>query len=395
MKGLRQKVIFNFFIFLFLGSIFVFILGCQPKIKYYLRAVPEEEIHYLASNIDPSSQGLNSWKDLIPSVKRSLEYVNSKPLNKKVFCSYLNITWRDLKRTLEKVLEVLPDLDKEPELLVKNFRWFELIPSPLFTGYYEPLVEASLKPRPDYPYPIYGIPKDLKKADLGQFHPRWKGEILIYRIENGYIKPYYTREEIEKLGVLKDKAKKIGWVKNLADLYFLQIQGSGRLILPDGRVIHIGFAGKNGRQFTSIRKILIESGIMTPGEVSMENIKKYFEKHPKIMEQIIYQDPSYVFFRLLPDGPYGAMNKKLTPYVSLATDPSILPLGSLLIFFLDLPKNDKFSYSSRIKGLGLAQDTGGAIKGHRIDLFCGFGDKAEYIAGHLKKEGRVFLLLAK
>ena len=126
----------------------------------------------------------------------------------------------------------------------------------------------------------------------------------------------------------------------------------------------------------------------------METIKEFFKSHPHLAKNIIYQDPSYVFFRLLPDGPVGAMGKKLTPYVSLATDPSILPLGSVVIFFLDLPRSSKFGFSP-IRGIGLAQDTGGAIVGHRVDLFCGFGERAKFIASHLKKQGRVFLLLKK
>ena len=371
----------------------LFLSSCYPVKRYYLKPISADEAEHLVSKIDPRSQGLRSWNDISCAVKRSLEYVSKKPPYKKVYSKYIDLTWGDLKDTLEELLKILPELDKNPKLLAKRFKWYELVPSPLFTGYYEPLIEASLRPRPDYPYPIYGLPKDLKIADLGKFHPKWKGQVLVYRIEKGKIRPYYTREEIEKQRAIENKAPKIAWAKNLIDIYFLQIQGSGRLLLPDGRIIHIGYAGKNGRPFVSIGKILIESGLMQPEEVNIKNIKKFFKKHPKLMKKILYQDPSYVFFRLLPDGPIGAMGKKLTPYISLATDPSILPLGSMVIFFLDLKevKNSPFS----IKGIGLSQDVGGAIKGHRIDLFCGFGDKAEAIAGGLKKEGRVFLLIKK
>ncbi len=371
----------------------LFLSSCYPVKKHYLKPISTDEAEHLVSKIDPRSQGLRSWNDISCTVKRSLEYVSKKPPYKKVYSKYIDLTWGDLKDTLEELLKILPELDKNPKLLAKRFKWYELVPFPLFTGYYEPLIEASLRPRPDYPYPIYGLPKDLKIADLGKFHPKWKGQVLVYRIEKGKIRPYYTREEIERQRAIENKAPKIAWAKNLIDIYFLQIQGSGRLLLPDGRIIHIGYAGKNGRPFVSIGKILIESGLMQPEEVNIKNIKKFFKKHLKLMKKILYQDPSYVFFRLLPDGPIGAMGKKLTPYISLATDPSILPLGSMVIFFLDLKevKNSPFS----IKGIGLSQDVGGAIKGHRIDLFCGFGDKAEAIASGLKKEGKVFLLIKK
>ncbi len=389
MIGSKQRAIFSFLL-----AVLLLLSSCYPVKKYYLKPISSSEAEHLAFKLNPKSQGLKSWNDISFAVKRSLEYVSKKPPSQKVFSKYIDLTWEDIKNTLEEFLKILPKLDKKPELLAEKFKWYELIPSPLFTGYYEPLIKASLKPRPDYPYPIYGLPKDLKKADLGEFHPRWKGQTLVYRIENGEIKPYYTREEIEKYKVIDNKAPKIAWAKNLIDIYFLQVQGSGRLLLPNGSIIHIGYAGKNGRPFVSIGKLLVKAGFMQPEEINIENIKKFFKDHPKLMKKILYQDPSYVFFRLLPDGPIGAMGQKLTPYISLATDPSILPLGSMIIFFLDLPKGLKDRPSS-IKGIGLSQDIGGAIKGHRIDLFCGFGDRAEIVASSLKRKGRVFLLLKK
>ena len=371
--------------------------GCYPKVEVRkeLSPVPGKRAERLARAFSPSAQGLSSWQDYRPALERSLEYVSSRPQEGTAVRVYnREITWGRLQATLKRLLHLLPRLENRPELLRKHFTWLELRPGPLYTGYFEPALEGSLKPRPGYPYPIYGRPRDLKVAELGDFHPRWEKEKLIYRLEGERIVPYHSRRAIEESVSLRDKAPIVAWAKDLLDLFFLQIQGSGKLILPDGEARHIGYAGKNGRRYVSLGRVMVEKGYLELEEVSLQRIETYLQENPDLLPEILYSNPSYVFFSLQEDGPFGAMGRKLTPWVSLAVDPGVVPLGSLLAFSLPLPGQDSGD-TLQLSGLGLAQDVGGAVKGHHVDLFCGSGRRARYMAGHLKHRGALYVLLVR
>lgn len=375
----------------------VLLFGCYPRVEVHkeLSPVPEKRVERLVRAMDPGAQGLSSWQGYRPALERSLEYVRSKPEEATAVSVYSReITWGRVRATLERLLELLPRLDARPELLTEEFTWLELRPKPLYTGYFELALEGSLTPRPGYPYPIYGRPSDLKVADLGDFHPRWKKQKLVYRVEDGRIVPYHSRRAIEEAVSMRDKAPIVAWAKDLLDLFFLQIQGSGKLVLPDGETRHIGYAGKNGRRYVSLGRVMVEQGYLKPHEVSMQRIKAYLEEHPDLLPEILYTNPSYVFFSLREDGPFGAMDQKLTPWVSLAVDPEIVPLGSLLAFSVPLPEEHSGD-TLQLSGLGLAQDVGGAVTGHHVDLFCGSGPRGRYMAGHLKNRGSLSILLVR
>jgi len=343
----------------------------------------------------PSTQGLRSWRDLEPGLKSSLSYVTQKPEGATaVDRPGLKLTWGALRQTLEDLLAALPYLDDDPALLARVFTWFPLQQDTLVTGYYEPYLEASLEPDPAYPFPIYGHPGDMLVADLGEFHPRWRGQRLHYRLAKNGIKPYYSRGEIDFHGALKGKGAELAWVKDRIDLYFLHIQGSGRLILPDGTVKHILYAEKNGRELSMLGSTVVRRGYLTRNEASKPRIREFVDQNPKLSKELLSADQSYVFFRLADNGPFGSMGKLLTPMSSIAVDRSLVPMGAALTMSVALP-TPKSGGPSHLAGLMMAQDTGGAIVGNHVDLFCGSGPYAEYVSGRMRNPGVLNLLVSR
>lgn len=348
-----------------------------------------------ARQMDPSTQGLRSWRELAPGLKASLSYVSRKPAAEvAVERPGLSVTWEALRLTLEDLLAALPYLDDDPALLAQVFAWYPLDRDTLVTGYYEPYLEASLEPDSAYPYPVYGRPRDLLTVDLGDFHPRWRGQKLHYKMGKNGITPYHDRGDIDFGKALAGKGAEIAWVKNRVDLYFLQIQGSGRLILPDGSVKHVLYAEKNGRELAMLGRTIINRGHLTRNEASAPRIREFMEKNPQLEQELLSADKSYVFFRLADSGPYGSMGKLLTPMGSIAVDRKLVPLGAALAMSVPLPA-PKSGGPQRLSGLALAQDTGGAIKGNHVDLFCGSGPYAEFVSGRMKNPGQLHLLLSR
>lgn len=266
------------------------------------------------------------------------------------------------------------------------------------TGYYEPLLEASLRPDPGYPVPLYLNPDDQITIDLGKFRDSLKGTTLTGRLEGDELVPYFSREEIEG-GALAGQGLEFIWVKDPINAFFLQVQGSGRAKLPDGSFVGIGYAGKNGHTYTSIGRVMVEEGIMELEDVSLQTIRAWLEENPDQLERMLNQNASYVFFRPLEDGagPFGKSEAALTPGRSLAIDPRFIPLGLPLWIAgekpsLANPAEDNEAFNQLL----IAQDVGGAIKGElRADVFWGFGDNAEILAGHMNHEGAFYLLIPK
>jgi membrane-bound lytic murein transglycosylase A len=366
----------------------------EPTETEQTRFVLQKDAKAEARSLSPAYQGLASYEDLRPAIERSLEYVRYRPAER-VAASYggLMVTWGQVRRSLEELLELLPRLDENPELLDERFTWFRLDPGTLLTGYYEPLIRASKVRTDKYSHPLYRQPEDLKTIDLGKFHPRWEGQRLTYRSEEGEAMPYFDRKDIDGAGALAGRGLEIAWLADPVDAFFLQIQGSGRLVYPDGTMEHVLYAGKNGRQYRSLGRILIDDGRVSKDEMSMKRIRQFLAAHPEERDDYLFRNPSYVFFRLHDEGPYGSIGRTLTPYVSVAVDPSTIPLGSLLALRTELPAEN--GETDPFASLVLAQDTGGAIKGTRCDLFCGFGPKARFLAGHLQHDAQIFMLLSR
>jgi membrane-bound lytic murein transglycosylase A len=367
-----------------------------PKVERpLLLPLSVDQAQARVAQMHPSTQGFSSWRDLEPGLKANLAYVSAKPAGQvAVDRPGLKLTWGAMRQTLEDLLAALPFLDSDPSLLARVFAWFPVQQEDtLVTGYYEPFLEASLEPDPAYPYAIYGRPPDMLTVDLGEFHSRWKGQQLHYRQTPKGIKPYHARGEIDFGGVLKEKGLELAWVKDRIDLYFLHIQGSGRLILPDGSVKHVLYAHKNGRELAMLGRTVIRRGHLTRDEASAPRIKSFVKQNPHLAKELLSADLSYVFFRLSDVGPFGSMGSLLTPMGSIAVDRSLVPLGAALAMTTPLPVPPQGG-PGRLSGLMLAQDTGGAIVGNHVDLFCGSGPYAEFVSGRMKNPGQLHLLVS-
>lgn len=265
--------------------------------------------------------------------------------------------------------------------------WFEAVQvgdgKAFATGYYEPEIRGSLEQRPGY-VPIYGRPTDLIEVDLGRFSTDLKGKRVRGRVDGTALVPYFDRTQIEQ-GALAGRAPVIAWAADPVEIFFLQIQGSGRLRLPDGSVLRIGYDTQNGRDYTGIGSLMRQRGLLQPGQASMQGIVAWLRANPEQGQALMRENKSFVFFRELDGPPQGAMGYAVTGQVSAAADPKFVPLGTPV--FLSVDRADA-------TGLWVAQDTGGAIKGaNRFDTFWGAGSGAEATAGGMAARGTAFLLL--
>ena len=264
----------------------------------------------------------------------------------------------------------------------------------LITGYYEPLLKGSWERSEEFRYPLYGVPKDLLIVDLGGIYPELKNMRLRGKLDGNRVVPYYDRAQLDDDQDLL-QGTEILWVNSLVDVFFLHVQGSGRVQLMDGSTTAVGYAGQNGHPYQSIGKVLTEMGELEKEEVTLFTIKDWLKSNPTRLNEILSRNPSYIFFELRDaqaDGPVGALNVALTPRRSIAVDRNVIPLGAPVWLQTTLP-NEK---QSPLNKLMLAQDTGGAIKGHvRADVFWGRGDEAEKMAGLMKQQGKLFVLLPK
>ncbi len=263
--------------------------------------------------------------------------------------------------------------------------------SGLITGYYEPLVRGSREASARYRYPIYGVPDDLIAIELGEQYPQLKGLRLRGRLDGRKVVPYYDRSQIDT-GVPALAGREIAWTDDALDLFFLQVQGSGRVRFETGETLRIGYADQNGHPYRSIGKLLVDRGELTVDEASLQGIKTWARNNPDKVRELLDHNASYVFFRELPsgpDGPLGAMGIPLTAGRSVAIDPRTVPLGAPVFLATSFPGSDR-----PLARLMLAQDTGGAIKGGvRADFFWGFGEEAGRQAGRMRQQGRLWVLL--
>ncbi|MEQ1775022.1 MAG: MltA domain-containing protein [Burkholderiales bacterium] len=271
----------------------------------------------------------------------------------------------------------------------------------LITGYYEPTLRGSRKPSARNRFPVYGVPDDLLVVDLGELAPELKSTAPRARLEGRRVVPYFDRAQIEN-GRAPVRGKEIAWVEDAVELFFLQIQGSGRITLDDGTTMRVGFAEHNGHPYRSIGRVLIDRGELPLERTSMQGIKAWARDNPAKLTELLYQNPRFVFFRELPangmtpsgagvSSPPGALGVPLTPQRSIAVDPRYVPLGAPVHIATTWPNTNK-----PLQRLMLAQDTGGAIRGAvRADFFWGSGEEATREAGRMKQPLRMWVLLPK
>lgn len=260
------------------------------------------------------------------------------------------------------------------------------------TGYFEPEIAGTRTPLPGYAVPVYALPPDLVRARSGDAAPLADGRMPLGRYaSDGSFTAYYDRGQIED-GALAGRRLEIAWAADPVEFFFLQVQGSGRLVAPDGTVTRIGYAGQNGLPYTGIGGLMRERGLVGsgPGQYSgsMQGIMQYIREHPEAGRALMRENRSWVFFKVLTgEGPLGALNVPVRAGNSVAADPKFVPLGAPLWLDLDRKEAD---------GLWVAQDTGGAIKGaNRFDTFWGAGAEARRIAGGMSGRGSAVLFLPK
>ena len=265
----------------------------------------------------------------------------------------------------------------------------------LTTGYYEPMLRGSLTRHGTFQYPIYGIPDDLIQVDLTQLHPQLKGLRLRGKVVGRKLVPYDTRSDIEKRDDLKNE-NVLCWVDNAVEAFFLQIQGSGRVLLEDGSFLRVGYGDQNGHPYKAIGTWLIQNAGLQRSEMSMQRIKQWVKDNPKRTSELLNTNPSFVFFEKREgfsddDGPLGAQEVPLTAGASVAVDRRYWPLG--LPFVIDVKQtNPDLAFTRAV----IAQDTGGAIKGAvRFDYFWGYGDLAGEQAGAQKSQTSAWVLVPK
>ncbi len=268
----------------------------------------------------------------------------------------------------------------------------------LFTGYYEPLIDASRTPDDRFHVPLYQRPPELVTVDLGEFREDLKGRRIAGSVVGGRLRPFASRAEIEA-GALSGRDLELLWADDPVDVFFLQIQGSGRVRLPDGNILSVGYDGPNGRDYTSLGRLMVARNILHPDHVSSPIIADWLRNNPVAGAGLMAENASYIFFRFLDgDGPLGAEGVVLTPGRSLAVDRAHLPLGAPIWLETTHPDPNASPGPDApqipFQRLMVAQDTGGAIKGAvRGDVFWGFGEEAEIIAGRMANRGRFWLLL--
>lgn len=357
------------------------------------------EIPALLDDLDTDS--------LLAAVEKSLLFYSRVPADSRYPLGTSTCTAGELKETLLAFREILQTCGSDEcrkTRIAETFDFYKAAGQDrkgtvLFTGYFQPVIRGSLERSDAYPFPLYRPPEETVVINLGKFNPKYEGEILTGRILNGEVVPHYSREEIEGKGVLKGRNLEIAWAADPVELFFLHIQGSGIMELPDGRKIRVGYARSNGRPFRGLARVLLERGKITEREMSHEFVKNWLLDHPGERDELMNQNPSYVFFRIMNGENVGSINVPLTAGRSIATDARYFPKGAPALIRLRKPVFPEGGNGVEwvpFSRFVLNQDTGGAIRGAgRVDLYCGTGVDAERVAGSIKEPGELYFLLKK
>ncbi len=403
-------------IFLPLGlacAALLFVAGCQsmpeetasPAPPAATDKVPGEVMIPVAwDNADTVLAAESSLTDWADAIEASVGYFARKKPEAKFKFGAHEVAALAMSRAMQKLAAMARTRNRAEftDYLKDNFLLFRSVGNDgrgnvLVTAYYEPLLHGSKSRSNRYRHPLYTRPGDLLQVNLDPWLPQLKKRIVA-RLDGASLQPYYDREEIELEKRLADKNLELVWVDDPLDLFFLQIQGSGRVQLDDGGVMLVGYNGANGRPYRSIGKILIDEGAISRKDMSLPALRKWLKENPAQQDRILNANPSYVFFRKLSGGPYGNISVALTPERSIATDHRIFPKGAPGMLITTIPhftgNGSKVEWRQSARFI-VNQDTGGAIRGPgRVDLFLGFGDAAEKSAGIMKQSGSSLFFIA-
>jgi membrane-bound lytic murein transglycosylase A len=386
-----------------LGMALLMTSGCalfhEPAVK------PQADLVRLEKRDYPDfSDGL-FLDNLTYGIDKSLEYLSRVPADRTFRFGedrYSALYLIDSLVALRAFVETRPDPAAMNRFIADRYRVYRSVGGSesgkvLFTGYYEPHLNGSLTPDTRYRYPVYALPGDLLVIDLSAFSEDLKGKRIIGRLQGNTVVPYPDREAIEADTGFARIAAPIAWVDDRVDLFFLQIQGSGRIYLTDGSFLRVHYHGANGRPYRSIGRLLIDQGRIPREEMSMQRIKAYLHAHPDEVDAVLNHNPSYVFFKTETSGPIGALGIDLTPGRSVAVDRRVFPMAVLAFLQTQVPLVDGSGRIDRwidFSAFALNQDTGGAIRGPgRVDIFWGNGPYAQVAAGHMQHKGAFYLLV--
>jgi membrane-bound lytic murein transglycosylase A len=334
----------------------------------------------------------------VPALIRSCEALagrpDTAPMGPRALAGQVR-DWRPICAELSDNPPLAADPARARDFFERRFRPYAVFGADgdegLFTGYFEFTLKGARQPSARFATPLYARPPDLVTADLGAFSKDWRGRTIAGRVRGDRFIPYDDRTSIVQ-GALAGKGLELAWAED-PDAFFLQIQGSGRLVLPDGSILRLGYAGKNGHAYTAIGKVLVETGALELKDVTMQSIRAWLSANPGKTDEILSKNRSFVFFReITGPGPIGTQGVALTPGRSLAIDRKFLPLGVPIFLAAEDPDENL----KPIRRLMVAQDTGGAIRGPvRGDIFFGHGPEAARLAGQAKLRGRTWVLLPK
>ena len=400
----KCKAIYHALLYLLLILILAGTLGCGDRKK----VVPlwENPLVKVAASDLPEFKDTLFLQDLGAAIDQSLVYFKRVPSTRTYEYGqdvYNASHMISSLETFKAFLETKPSAKDLNRFIRETYTVYKSIGGSnkdvLFTGYFEPTYPGSRTPGPEYPWPVYSMPDDLFQIDLSAFSDAYKGhKRLMARVDpkSRKIFPYYTREEINSRPDFVQKARPVLYLANRIDRFFLEIQGSGRVALPHGEIARLHYAGMNGRKYSAVGKYLIDNNEVLKEKMSMQAIREWLSKHPDRMDEVLFTNDSFVFFKEGKGGPFGCINVAVTPVRSIATDTKLFPKGGLAFIQTALPAGigqPKEAWP-RASLFVLNQDTGGAIKGPgRVDLFCGAGDWADYTAGHMVARGQLYFLV--
>jgi membrane-bound lytic murein transglycosylase A len=395
-QGLRQNLSA-----IALGMVLL-LSGCAPVKTSTVTETPPALVKLSPSAYPALADDLN-YEGLHHCIQMSLSYLKKLPLDRAFAFGPDSYTAAHLIRSLEvfqDFIQTRPSANQITARVRSDFEVYRangLYEKVLFTGYFEPILKGSLAETPLYRYPLYSRPDDLVTVDLSAFSAKYAGETITGRCTGQTLVPYYDRKTIENRESFKGKA--LAWVGDPVDLFFLHIQGSGKILLDDGNILNVHYLTTNGHPYRSIGKVLIEQGKIPKSEISMQSIRAYLKSHPEEQAEILSANPSYVFFKTETDGPLGNLNVALTPGRSIAVDKKIFPPAALMFINAQKPVMTEAGQPGAWEEFGrfaLNQDTGGAIIGPgRADIFWGNGPYAELAAGYLQHRGDMYFLILK
>jgi membrane-bound lytic murein transglycosylase A len=369
--------------------------GCKSKPDYN-RPLPEGWPALLPVTPEERPDFAADWpalkSELLPALERSIEWTRKEYAEQ--FFPIEGVTHERALASLERFREILEVAQDARDLglalasefdVYKSAGWDGKGGGVLFTGYCTPILAGNLERSETYAYPLYALPEDLVKGP--------DGAILGQQTAEG-LAPYPTRRAIEASGMLDGRGLELVWLRDPLDAFIAHVNGSAFIELPDGEQIAFGYAGKNGREYTSLGKELVKEKKLTASELSLARIREWAREHPGEVVEYLHRNDSFVFFTPITGNPHGSLNVEVTGGRTLATDKALFPRGALTFVEAELP--DGRGAQEPFERFLLDQDTGGAIRtAGRGDLYIGVGPQAERRAGSTQSEGQLYYLFLK